>query len=58
MNVRPITSFTADEIRVIAREAAETGDPMRCPFPAGTPQAAIFERSFLERELQLDPQGG
>jgi hypothetical protein len=58
VTIRAIETLSSDEIRLMARDQADAGDPMNHPFEPGTPKASIFERAYLERELQLNPQEG
>jgi hypothetical protein len=58
VNIRALETLTTDEIRLLARQQAESGEPMEHHFPAGSTQAVAWERAYLERELQLSPQEG
>ena len=56
--VRSIESLTTDEIKLIARDQADAGEPCTHFFEPGSVKAAIFERAYLEREMQLNPAEG
>lgn len=56
MTVRPIHSLSLDEIRAVARDLAEAGEQCHHGFAPATTQAIAFERSYIDRQRELQPQ--
>lgn len=53
MTVRPMDALTSDELRLIARDAADADEPIpHWPDPAAR-HAVIFERAYHERRREL-----
>ena len=55
--IRSIYALRREEIIVVAREQAESGEPMAHGYEAGSTQACTFERACQERRRELDAQG-
>lgn len=55
--IRSIFTLVREEIVAIARQQADSGEPMVHGFEHGSPQACAFERAYLERRRELDFQG-
>lgn len=53
-----IRTLTADDVRTQARMQAEAGEPMAHHFDAGSREAAIYERAYLERQRELEEHEG
>lgn len=49
--IRPLTR---EDVVRMAREQAESREPMRHEFDAGSTQAATFERAYIERQRELE----
>lgn len=58
MTVRPIDALGLDEIRLIARDLADSGEPMQHGFEPGTSKAVSFELAYQERRRELEAQEG
>jgi hypothetical protein len=55
MTIRPLTTLALDEIREIARTAADNGEPQHEAnvFEPGTTQHRAFSHAYWERHRQL-----
>ena len=56
MTIRSIESLTLDEIRFIARDQADAGEPCLHGFEVGTTKALHFEHCYHQRQLELQQQ--
>lgn len=52
--VRSIFLLKREEIVRVAREQADSGEPLHHGFAPGSAQAATYERAFNERRRELD----
>lgn len=54
--IRLITSLDVDELRALARELADAGQPLEHALPAGSAQAIALEHAYVERQRELQAQ--
>lgn len=52
--VRSITVLTIEEIRLHAREQADSGEPCQHGYEPGSAQAWAWERAYTARRIELD----
>lgn len=53
-----IRTLTTDDVRQMAREQAEAGEPLSHYFDPGSTQAVAYERAYLERQRELEEYQG
>lgn len=58
MTIRSIYVLTHDEIRQMARDQADAGEPMAHGFEAGSAQAVSFEHAYQGRRAELEEVEG
>lgn len=54
--VKPLNHLSRDEIRDLARAAAERGDPLHeaCPYAAGSAHYLNFQNDYIEHRFLLE----
>lgn len=54
MTIRPFEALSISELRLVARDQADAGEPCVHGFPHGSSQAIAYERAYQERRRELD----